>query len=486
MNSFRSFKYTPNFKPIVILLSILVIAIFLYSIIQVLGTETYPLYSDEYEYSKNMENFLENHTLSSALTLDEKYSKIGNYSFHGFSYTLLYGYLATVLHTNSLIVVNIFLSLLSLLFILLIKELTFLSKIRLIALLVSYPVFYLYALSYMVESIHLLLSVIISYFLYKYLVKNLPIYKWIIIAILFASSILRQTWFVYIFSIFFKNGQKGKWILEVFLVVMFLSAILIELYFFYASYENSFLYHLLQKSHNLYEFINTIIGHFNENLQLYFFNYVNSFYYFSKIGLVSLSFASFYYGLKEKNNYLLSISFIGWCYFFMLLFLYNATAWRELRVLGVVYISLLVALSLMKKQRVLNFFFIAQILLFPSVIEYYNDTRTIFYQQPISKKQEQKLASYNSLASVIHSDGKKEVLIIVENGLLTLNYNRTLDALPLKAKDGTVLRYSIGYFSKFRVQKTKGDYLLTKKIYPNLHLITKNDFFNLYKTGNQK
>lgn len=471
-----------NYSWIILLFSLIIIFSFLYITVQTLSTETYPLHSDEYGYSKNIESFLQNHTLSSALTLDEKYSKIGNFSFHGFSYTAIYGSLVATFHSHNIITINILLCIFILIFILFMKELTLLSKIRLIALMASYSVFFLYTFSYMVESIHLSLSVLITYIIYKHLTQNSTIYKWGFIFIIFSVSLLRQTWFIYIFSIFFQTDVKKKLIFNISIVGLILILILTNMYLFYAPYENGFIYHLLHDS-NIYTFSTTLYENFTQNIKLYFLDYISNFYYFSKIGLICLLMCTSYYGYKEKNRFLLSISFIGWSYFFILLLLYNATAWRELRVLSVVYISTLLSLTLLKKDTILNIFLVIQLLLLPSILQHYNDTRIVFYQQPLPQIQKQKLTEYAKLSYLVKPNSKKEILIIVDNGLLSLNYNKILASLPIKAEDNTVIKYSISYFSKFNIQKTRGDYLLTSKKYTSLHEIIQNNFFYLYKLG---
>lgn len=475
-----------NYSWIILLFSLIIIFSFLYVTVQTLSTETYPLHSDEYGYSKNIESFLQNHILASALTLDEKYSKIGNFSFHGFSYTATYGSLMTALHVHSLIIINIFLSISTLVFILFIRELTLLNKVRLIAPIASYSVFFLYSFSYMVESIHLFLSAIITYIIYKYFTKNSTAYRWIFIFTILTASFLRQTWFIYIFAIFFQAKAKKKLVSNAIIIGIVLLSILTSMYLFYAPYEHGFLYHLLHDSNNIYAFSTTIYENFIQNLKLYFLDYVNNFYYFSKMGLICLLLCISYYGYKEKNRFLLSISFIGWSYFFILLLLYNATAWRELRVLSVVYISALFALSIMRKDTILNVFLVMQLLLLPSIFQQYNDTRTIFYRQPLSLIQKQKLAEYAKVSNLVKPNSKKEILIIIDNGLLNLNYDRILGSLPIKTKDNIAIKYSISYFTQFDSNKTKGDYLLTSRKYKNFNKIMQSDFFNLYKIGKQQ
>jgi len=467
----------------IILFMISALIVYMYFIYQVAILETTPLYSDEYGYHKDLENFLLNHTLSSAFTLDEKYSQFGAYSFHGFSYTLLYGMISTLLHSNSIIFINILMGISTLLLILFLKELSKINKIILITLISTYFIFFLYSFSYMVESVHLLASIIVTYLLYKIFLTHHKKYIISYIIIIFILSLLRQTWIFYLTALFFLD-LKNKKILSSYILVFLIGLIwvFVDMHFFHAQYLNGFLPKLLNNSYDLLSLLGNILSHAKDNIIFYFTIYTSSFYFFTKIFIILLLSYLLYNGIKTKNYFFIAIATVGWIYLIALILFYDALAWREHRTLAAIYISMLLTLSLYKKSSILYTLLFFHLIFFPSIIENHQISRNYlyrFYSTDLQKDLE-KIKKFQSIKNLLGKHKESEILIAVDNHFMPINFNKNLTALPLRSQYGKVIKYSFYYFQNFNTFKTNASYLLTNKTYPHLKAIEKNSDFILY------
>ena len=65
--------------------------LFVYFVYKSISLDYLPIFSDEYGYYLDAKAFQVCNKLDAAFTINEYYSKIGNFSFHGFMYTLFYG-----------------------------------------------------------------------------------------------------------------------------------------------------------------------------------------------------------------------------------------------------------------------------------------------------------------------------------------------------------------------------------------------------------
>ena len=483
MNSIKIYKRYLYIS--ITLLMVYSLAIYIYFIYQAIILDTVPLYSDEYGYSKSLENFLLNHTLASPFTLDEKYSQIGSFSFHGFSYTLFYGTLASILHTDSIMILNILMSVGTLSLILFIIEINTFNKILLITLISTYFVFFLYSYSYMVENIHLLASVTVTYLLYKIFLTHHKKYIATFVIIIFFLSVLRQTWIFYLVALFFLERDKKS--LSIYISIFFLGItwVFADISLFHALYPNGFLYILTHNTNNFLEMIITLLTHTKENLIMYFTNYVSLYYYLTKIFIVTLLMYLSYQGIKYKNNFFVGISIVGWVYFFSLLLFYDAFDWREHRSLAVIYISILLALSLYKKHNILYLLLGFHIVFLPSVIEHHQVNRNYLYLAYTSNqtKDIEKIKKFNSISQLVVNNTKKKILIAVDNNFTPMNFNKTLSTLPIQSTNNQIIRYSFSYFNTFDPLQTKASFLLTNKAYPNYNIVEKNKYFTLYRLG---
>jgi len=455
-------------------ISLFAMAIFCYlAYLNIFVFDTMPIYSDEYGYALDLKAFFTTHTLISPLTLDELYSKVGNFSFHGFTYTLIYALLGYLFFTQDILTINVILSLLSLFFILVvIKEVKLFWKLILIGTYITYSIFFLYPFSYMVEETHLFFGIIITYLLYQVFTQERN-NKYLIafLAMVFLLSMLRITWLLFFIALLFIPYRSKKQLIYSLLFMLIASTLsLIHMYLFYAPYPAGFIHTLFQTPHNIWT--TALMTHTINNFDLYMHRYTALFYFLTKMLFLLLLGCGLFFGWYKNKKFLLAISMIALCYFVFLILFYDAYSWRELRTLGVVYCALLLAFALEKEYFILILMLTIQSTTFLQVLSHYRDNRIDIYQKltKTEKKEAPLIQIIQSLPT--HQDN---ILITFDKKYFGfwggLNFNELLLHLPLITKEGTSIRYSISYFNSFDPTRSQADFLFSHKNYPFLNKV---------------
>jgi len=476
-----SFSYKNFIVLSIIIFTITLFLLYLYTSYIFLKIDTFPLKSDEYGYFLNVKNFLENHSLSSAFTLDEKYSILGGYSFHGFGYTLVYGFIAILLHTDNIMTINIILAWLSLFIIWFIRFFTVLDKLLFSAILLSYFIFYLYSFSFMVENIHILGAIIITVLMYQVFLNPSKKYIALFILSVLLFSILRQTWIIFLFSLVFLSENRKDFYTYSGLVLLGTIFIILDIYLFHASYPNAFITKLFHLHHGESLFF----VHFKSNITHFFTDYISLYYYASKICFIVLIIYTMWKGIHLKNKFLLAVSLVALSYFIALILFYDAQGWREQRIFSVPYISMILALLLNKERRIVLVILLVQAISFPFIPKMLQDTRTSFYIARADQKVSQKVSTLQKTLYQLPVPKNTTALIVFDRYMESLDYNPLFEILPIHTKSGGKLRYSLYYFEDINTSKTKATYLLSKKNYPMWQIVKRNKCFFLYKNPGQ-
>ncbi len=465
-----------------IILTTMLFLSYLYTSYIFLNMDTFPLKSDEYGYFLNVKNFIENHSLASAFTLDEKYSRLGAYSFHGFGYTLLYGMIAIFLHTDNIMTINIVLAWLSLFIVWFIKFFTVLDKLLFSAILLSYFIFYLYSFSFMVENIHILGTIIITILMYQVFLTQSKKYIILLILLVLLFSILRQTWIIFLFPLLFVSKDKKELYIYMGFIILGVIFVLLDLYLFHASYPNAFITKLFHLDH----WKSLLFIHTKSNITHFFTDYISLYYYSTKTCFIFLILYTMWRGIRLKSNFLFAVSLVALSYFIALILFYDAQGWREQRVFAVPYISMILALLLNKERGIVLIILIVQAISFPSITKMLRDTRTSFYIARTEQHAYTKVSILQKTLLQLSIPKNKTALIIFDRYMEPLDYNPLFERLPTHTQSGGKLQYSLYYFEDINASKTKATYLLSKKNYPMWQIVKRNKDFFLYKNPIKK
>ncbi len=182
--------------------SILLTTVFsVYAVIiyKVLGN-SFPFYNDSMSYYYEAYKLYKYNSLEAFFTLDGKVSEWGNFAYHGFAYSLLYGGIAKVIgwQIGTIQVMNILYTI-SVPCIFIFQKIELKKKLIFSILSLTTVVSSMFFFTYMQDSIHLLFSIIITLLIYK-VSKNNRNYILLIIFILLAT-VFRANWIIWLFAL---------------------------------------------------------------------------------------------------------------------------------------------------------------------------------------------------------------------------------------------------------------------------------------------
>ncbi len=383
-NIYNSYFTKNIFKYLLLFIFLFFFIKFIYLSYSAISIGFLPYLSDEYSYFLNTKSFVETNSLGAAVTLNERFSKIGDFSFHGPMYSLFYGLIYKIFNVDSILFINILLTFFLISFIFLTK-IKLHNKLLFLSIYLSFFVVILYNFSYMTEIFHLFFVVIVSYLLYKIYVlernnENLGnIYRYIFIFVLFIFllSTFRQSWIFFLLALtplWFNRKSILFLILLLFLGALF---VCIDILFFHASYPFGFLSDLI----NNFSF-EKIYTNFLNNVDRYFVSVTYSnlkFIFYFKYLFIFILLVCFYYGFYKKNKFLLSIAIVSFVNLIILFLFYDAYSWREVRTLSYIFILMVFGLILEKKYLFVYIVLIFQILSYSATIDFlknYNNKRS--------------------------------------------------------------------------------------------------------------
>ena len=468
----------------------LLVAYFIYKSISL---DYLPIFSDEYGYYLDAKAFQLCDRLDAAFTINEYYSKVGNFSFHGFIYALFYGiffkFFAFLGIKPSIMLANIVM-------VLLLSLMIAFSKIdlekKLFAGIVFFSnlIFLLFIASSMSEIFHIVFAAVAGYLLYLIYSTEEKKYLYIYIFLAFALSLFRLTWIFLLFGLFPLSTNIKDFLKYSLLLLLGLIFTVVTMQYFYASFPFGFMYDFITGLHTgtLADALSMLYEHFIANVVKYFYSegyldYRYAFYY--KYLYVALLLYSIYSSFKTKEKSIIAATLIALIFILNLFLVYDAYGWREVRVLAAPFILLVFVLILNQKYIPIILVIIVQLATMPAILERKreNDWNRDGMHSRIEKSRVlyQKFLEFEKYILPLQ---KKEISILLDRRVIPTEYSPITYQLPLSV-DGKCIKYSlvIGDQNDFNISRAKSDLLI--RDHPedaeNMKLVGNNEYFYFYK-----
>lgn len=441
----------------------------------------YPTSSDEIDYVKSVEYFLLNGKPYAFSTFDELYSANGSFSFHGPIYTLMFGVpqLLSGLHSvHFILYANIVLSIATIELLLCIPSGTE-RRLLAIAILVSSPVFFVYATSFMMETLQILLSVILAGVFSVLLAR--PVLG-LALPLLFGFT--RQSNFLYSVAIFAGRNPARRLILLAACWVGMLIVLLLEIHFFHAPFPGGKFSDVIKLlgQFDIAGATRQLILNVSNGLVQYFSRWEDGpFYLVAKYTFFSATIYSVVSGYIRHDRTLLAAGLVGLAFFGALVALYDVHGWRDLRSLAGVTIFLVGILSRQASGTYLLYIIlVVQLMAFPSLFRYradFNEQRVVPFIQKFGSSGDE-IAAYKRLSTLPPTQsGREFILIDVEKGLFSTDMSVEYLSLPVRSDDGVPIRYT---FTRNGVAgDSKVDYRLSSRACPGSMAILTTHYFHV-------
>ena len=438
----------------------------------------HPIWSDEIFYFVNSHGFFQNNVLNASFTYSGKGSILFGADAHGPAYPLLNGIFAHVAGYSNLnfIQLNFVFAVLSIVLIFSLKSISANLKIWLTCYFLLFPFLPLYAFTYMQESLHIFFAVCLSLLLYQ-INHKVSDKKYLIayVALVFLAGLFRNLWFFWLIGLIPFAKNKSQRINFSLLFILGVMCAFCSNYLFTESVPNFFntaTAMLIQG--NLLSFLKAIISNFTQNIINLLLNYNSSFVYYAIKLIIILSF--FYVAfkaMKGKNQIFIALLLIGLINFALLLLLYEANYWKEIRMMSPLFYCYIL-------------FIIPDI---SALVKYIGVASLIIIFGLTSKLSKQWIAERNNKAPTeikVISELHKIQQYVPENKTILVKYlpNNELNYLlylPLKNKNHRPIKYIIPFY---QVNEITYDYALNKPHAESSDsVIFKNNFFSFNKTN---
>lgn len=441
------------------------------------------IFTDEPIYHLEALNVRNYTTFSSPYAYDGNLSWLGNFGAHGFAGSTFYGLLGKLIPSETAFIVYINLILTLLIFFAVSRYFRGdkLQKTQLLILMASNCLVFIFAFSYMQESVHMLLGVILSLYLYQsiYDQKENNYTQWsIFLSIILVGILFRMSWFVWIFALFplLKTRKERIWMAVILLFLIWFSLFLNSKFF--APYTFSPLFVITWDGLKPDD-IGKIFGLFLSNIPKFFMEHNTVFYivykYFYLFLLAWISVQAW----KQPRSFYMAAALISWGMLALVFTTNDAYAYRDLRMLGCCYIPLVIAV-IHHNNKWLSYGIISiQLFAFYSVYRY-TENKSRYYrsnyfiaQSPVFKE------TINKLQSALPPDAT--ILELPTN--LLFNNNALLGGLPLRTTANQPILYN-QFLNSLNVYRKNYpayymDLMMTAE--RNHVLILRTDNFKIYR-----
>lgn len=416
-----------------------------------------PVWSDEFFYWMNASSFFKTGSIDAVLTFDGHGSRWLQSDAHGPFYNLSHGLIAQIIGWNTynfqlfnfLLIVGMFA------FILMNRTTTKQQKLDYITLIFAYPFLILYSFSFLQEILHAFIALVLAILLYKiskYPDKKVFLFQFIITIVL--AGLFRPLWFLWGFAIIpFIWSRYSK----VYTLLVFISLPIIAVtfnFFLLESLPNKF--SLITERWFVYgDFLGGLLMIWEnslENLAVFFFDHGSLRYSFMRplffILIIYFTFSA--YKKKTKLNY--SLLIIGWTNFLLLIVVYDAYFWRDIRTMSPLFYFLGFFFVLEEQKNLIKGFQILCLISLVGMVKISKDW--------IIERQEIALADItmirNELLDLFSQEQIEAKAIIYIDDSYHLTFS--LLTLPELSKEGKPFKYIIPYYEK---KYYTPDYILT-------------------------
>lgn len=298
-----------------------------------------PYWSDEFFYWTNAYSFYLHNHLEAVLSFDGEGSRWLGADAHGPTYPIFHGVVAKIIgwNTYNFQLINFLCMLLMMLMITRTRECNPHQKSAYLALIFSYPFFMIYGFGFLQEVIHGLIALLAAYLLLK-IDRNRENQTWIS---LFALTILigglfRPLWFLWGLGLIPFYWERKKW----FFVVLNLMI--------WPLFAGIFSFYLMEPLPNkfglmLHELLNytdvsaafaILYDNTLDNLGAFFLDFGSIRYALMRPLFFLLILYFSWYAWKKPTTLIKSLLVIGWINFLLLILLYDAYHWRDIRTMS--------------------------------------------------------------------------------------------------------------------------------------------------------
>ena len=478
------------------ILFMMLFAMFVYFVYQSISLDYLPIFSDEYGYHLGAKYFQICGRPDAAFTMNEYYSVIGNSSFYGFIYYAFYGIFfklfALLGITPSIMLVNIFLTLIF--FLLLgLSKIPWEQKLFIGIVFLSNFIFILFLSSSMTENFHYIFGVIVAYPLYLLYKTGEKRYLYILIFLIMLLSLFRPAWIFVLFGILPLSSSFKSFLKYLSLVVLGLFYVILIEKYLYASNPFSFMYvfmsHLQQDS--FLDSITFLYEHFLSNIDNYFIavpygQYRFVFYY--KYLYFALLIYSIYSSIVSRDRSILAGTIVAVIYFLSVMSIYDAFQWREVRVLAAPFMLLTTILILNSKYLPVLLIIIFQLSNLNAVVDhkYEDDAERVSMHSRIDESRNL-LNDFMDFRKYLPSYKKNNILILLNRNIFPNNDSPLFFQLPVHL-DNKCIRYSTIYRSGIDMKDSRCDIFISSSAenISNMKLLGKNKNFYFYKRIEQE
>lgn len=445
-----------------------------------------PILSDEYCYYVNAQSFTENTTLRAAFTYTGKGSLLFQADGHGFAYSLLHGSIGKLIgfHPLNIPLTNIAFILLALLLVARQQGLQVSQKTAIAVVLLAYFTVPLYSFTFMQESLHLLITVGCTLLLLRIYEKRMARDILFFLLLVGVASLFRNLWLFWSIGLI-PLARNRKELLQYLLLFMVCAAVSFMfaklLWDSFPSYFNSVT--RLIRQGLISEAAQSLYEHFLSNIRSYFAGEFSRPYPYYPAKLVIffsvVAMAVLYYVKKEKIY--LAAALIGSVNFALLLVMFDAWDWREIRSMSPLFFMSTV-IFIVNKNKVMTLVFLLFVLTsFPYAYNFSSKCLSDRKVQSTAFKNITPLRLFPQQMTTL-LDTKPQPLILL--GYSPQDYTLDLLLLPLRTPSGKPVRYAINVFRE-QLNITDYDYILSRPDFPlygnNLRQVMSSNYFILYE-----
>ncbi len=426
-----------------------ILSVYILKVLAIQPANHLPVWADEFGYYANSYGFYLNTTTQSSLTFSGKGAILGGGAAHGFMYFAVHGSIAKLFGWSNLtmIITNYVLVLLSILLVWFqkIEKLNLVNKLFFSILVLGFSFLPIYIQTYMQEILHLFFAVCCSLFVLKiYTTNNTNKRKMIVsfIVFLILISLFRPLWLFWVIVLIplAKNKKELFFWIVVNGICFLLSFIFSKLFFeFTPSFLSDFISTL--KKESILNSISIFAHHAMDNIYMYFRLHEDPTYNFIKFSYVFILVYFFTRIFITKKKIDIACFLVVGLNLALLAALYEASLWREIRVLSPIYYfaCIFIALQTTNFQKYILLLFLLPSFFYAS---FYNPNDDLQNQHIVKEITELRL---------ILEDSISKLDITEQDNIILLNYrpsDRGYETLsfPLQTKNNVPIKYIVPYY----------------------------------------
>ena len=410
-----------------------------------------PAWSDEFAYVAEARSLVLNRNLRTPFMINELVAKVGQFGSHGFAYAVVDGAFAaaTGWEWNFKILSNVILLVVACVVAMCGSGIPAGRRSAIVAVLLTGYILPLYFFTYMQEVLQVTLAVCV-FRLFQRADREPLNARWLVglAAICISMTLFRAIWALAVISGVFIVQPRYRVLAGILAVIAIVSGPL-ETSTFQAVFPDTFLGRAFAvlRTQGTSAFIDLGISHFAENLRAYFgWRSSESLGYVAhKYWMVSLFVGSVWFGIAKSSRPVLAAGVLGMVTWLAVCGMYDVFDWREQRVLAPCALIASLALANCAGSRLVFavvagsflFWITALLTMVPVSIRDHQAAASGFLRQT------EKVRSFQSIGSVVPSDG--EVVVLMPPSIV--NDPVAILALPLRGSAGQQIRYTANIFA---------------------------------------